>query len=871
MRRFSILTLPMAVLSLALPEAAAQQVPCGSNIGKSEIAIDLAGVWANLRIYDRNGMLSMPDLSASDPSVTGTTVQIRTPVSGACDFFVGFPPNNGTDGRDRHVYYGRDVILPATVEIERLTVAVPGRPSTTIGISRFIYSADSSATPGAFFRPINSAGGGNGDVYFLVDGRGVHVSPDDFWNSRGGAGLFVDDVIPDDGWVYPYHRGAICAAEPCGTPVLNAAPQQVSVPFVMPVDTVFVIGQPLTKRLTSAASMLFSPDDRVGWTEGWLTLAFAPGTGIETQGTFNASGVTLTASNAAQGWGGLRVAGGHATLGAGTTISGVGAPAGFGGSNTAGVTVTSGSATLDGAIVQGTTGGAGVYVSGASASATIRGETEIFSNASGPGLRVDAGGLVTVDGDDVQIYGNAEGVVATGSGSRAQVHGGLIRNNAGPGLRATSGARIDVLRAIGGGSSSLTSTSTDPVRLTSNTGGLYATGTGKQAGGVVNTEAPFVCVQAPCPVTGQHDFRTNNLGPAFDASARSGSQVLATYNYWGTSIRANIQTDEDSSSVVSIDPILTAPPSAGLLAGRAASNGSSAFGRSPALGRGHVDAGVQALIAEADAWVPSGDSVRAGERLLGAWALATTDDDRLAVAEAAGRALRVVQPPALVGWAVGAAGPAGPDRPWGRRVLARSLAGRGRYAEASAVAQALAGEDGAGTGEVAESHRARGLGLLVEVAVASGDASGAVAALVALADVDPEGAADAALAVVVAFPDVDVTIGAGAAGRGGIAAKAGAPTDAAGDSGLGLAVGPNPSAGVVRVSLTLPGAADAAVTVFDALGRQVAVLHAGAAPAGTLAATFDGAALPAGVYVVRAVVRSAGGASVLTRTVTVAR
>ena len=76
----------------------------------------------------------------------------------------------------------------------------------------------------------------------------------------------------------------------------------------------------------------------------------------------------------------------------------------------------------------------------------------------------------------------------------------------------------------------------------------------------------------------------------------------------------------------------------------------------------------------------------------------------------------------------------------------------------------------------------------------------------------------------------------------------------------------------MRVSLVLPAAADAAVGIFDALGRQVAVLHAGAAPAGTLAASFDGAALPPGVYVVRAVVRSAdGSSSVLARRVVVAR
>jgi hypothetical protein len=44
------------------------------------------------------------------------------------------------------------------------------------------------------------------------------------------------------------------------------------------------------------------------------------------------------------------------------------------------------------------------------------------------------------------------------------------------------------------------------------------------------------------------------------------------------------------------------------------------------------------------------------------------------------------------------------------------------------------------------------------------------------------------------------------------------------------------------------------VTVHDALGREVAVLHDGALPAGTAHAfTFDGTSLPTGVYVARVV------------------
>ena len=106
-----------------------------------------------------------------------------------------------------------------------------------------------------------------------------------------------------------------------------------------------------------------------------------------------------------------------------------------------------------------------------------------------------------------------------------------------------------------------------------------------------------------------------------------------------------------------------------------------------------------------------------------------------------------------------------------------------------------------------------------------------------------------------------------AAFRGGFAVASEAPAATA--TRLLTAV-PNPSSGAVRVALVLAEASDATVAVFDALGRQVALLHEGAA-IGTVEASFDGRTLPAGVYVVRAVVRGATGAAVLTRTVTIAR
>ena len=74
-----------------------------------------------------------------------------------------------------------------------------------------------------------------------------------------------------------------------------------------------------------------------------------------------------------------------------------------------------------------------------------------------------------------------------------------------------------------------------------------------------------------------------------------------------------------------------------------------------------------------------------------------------------------------------------------------------------------------------------------------------------------------------------------------------------GDGALGLDVttAPNPASGRTTITFGLAEAGDASVTVYDALGRQVAVVADGAYAAGRHDVTLDASALPTGVYVVR--------------------
>lgn len=63
---------------------------------------------------------------------------------------------------------------------------------------------------------------------------------------------------------------------------------------------------------------------------------------------------------------------------------------------------------------------------------------------------------------------------------------------------------------------------------------------------------------------------------------------------------------------------------------------------------------------------------------------------------------------------------------------------------------------------------------------------------------------------------------------------------------------PNPFSSSTRLELSVDGATDLTVAVFDALGRRVALIHEGAVRAGTYALRVDAGQLPPGLYMVRA-------------------
>ena len=91
--------------------------------------------------------------------------------------------------------------------------------------------------------------------------------------------------------------------------------------------------------------------------------------------------------------------------------------------------------------------------------------------------------------------------------------------------------------------------------------------------------------------------------------------------------------------------------------------------------------------------------------------------------------------------------------------------------------------------------------------------------------------------------------------------------DEAREADVTVAVAPNPFRGRTTVTVGVSDAADVRVAVFDALGREVALLADAPFGVGRHDVVFDARDLPAGVYVVRAQV----GAEARTTRVTVAR
>lgn len=645
------------------------------------------------------------------------------------------------------------------------------------------------------------------------------------------SGLFVTDMIGYEPWTLPYDAFQLCAPEcsaPNTTPTVGGGPAQFMAYRVQTAPTPsggFVV---IPDYRFTGSVRIPTTYPAMTWSVPDLILRFPQGAILEASTPLTAVNTAFTATNTSQAWRGVTISGGTVVLD-GSSVAGV-SFAGLTFAQTASAVTVSGGGSLtmrNGASISGTINGQGVRAvgvhgtTGTPSRVTIEGGTTRIESNELAGVSADGGARVTIR-DLAQVSENGAGVVASGYGSRVSLDHAHVLDNTGSGALATDGGDV---RATSAAVSGLrTHVNGNDGGLSVDTGGSLRIGTCDGAG---------VCTNA-----GHQLLDNDDTGAFFDARSFGGSTLRAQGNDWGVQDAACLDTQKDASSTLRVTPIVPSGP---------ACNPPS-FGRTSAgtaSARGMSDA-VLTLVEAAEDALEESDEPGATAAMRLALALAGTDDDREGAFLGAARMLALAD----LGGVTAALDSATTtvSRPFSLYALAVGHASAGRASDADAVAATLVAEFAGG------DLAAAALGIRTRLAVEAGDEAGALTHLAALADAAPESTVFTTAAALVAavFPDAALPGGA-RTGEAIVAAKAGADAPAA----MPLSVVPNPSSTAARVLVSGAGMLDMAV--YDALGRRVAVLADGVPVESIFSADVNAAALPAGVYLVRAVVHGADG------------
>ena len=556
-------------------------------------------------------------------------------------------------------------------------------------------------------------------------------------------------------------------------------------------------------------------------------LWFADGEQFSVEGDLDADGTTFQALFPSQGWGGLRVeSGGAATLRGGSVVREVKS---FGG---AAVTA-SGDFTLDGSDIIGSTLGAGadgIYASGSGTFVHVKNGSEISFN-EGDGVYANLHAQVLVENSTID--GNlGDGV----SAYKADVflYDSAVENNA-----SGYGANAVFLGDIAFGWPAYSTPSQNNNLDNNGSGTLRATSNSDLAAGTASG------------TNAQNNFIRD--GSELHAYARTYSDVRAQCDWWGSASGPNLSfVDTDTGSTYTYDPFLTAPGgSCGIIQGRSEETSEST------LARGDGPEAIPPLVWEALQAADAGETEAAFGLLVSAVETAATPEATARAYAALTRLARRGPSPGLAGFLSGQS-QQGSERPWALAALAEVHRAADNAEAARDAATALTAEY-AGT-----EHALSGYVALFGLAIEAGDEGAATEVLAAAEAGWPEAEVTAMMQRAYTLR-LDAEGGDGAqgtvAGRPGDAPGVGAEARGAAtvaEFALYPAY-PNPSSGRTTVPLVLPEAAEVSVMVFDVLGRRVASLADGRAEAGRREFVLDGGALPAGLYVIRAMVRTDGG------------
>ena len=568
-----------------------------------------------------------------------------------------------------------------------------------------------------------------------------------------------------------------------------------------------------------------------------MTIRFASGHKVVVEEGLNSTSTTFTASAPASGWGGIRFEpGSSGTIENGTIEYAKTQPY-----NPAyAVSVTDASPTIRNNNIRFNTNAA--YVSGQSSLPRFEGN-EVFEN--GQGIILANRGRADIR--DNTIFDNSGDAVSGGYLTSAYLYFNTLDNNTGAGVKATSGATPTFAR-FNSGSNGYN------VVQDNDAGGIRADGGASVGAGTGTYKGLNELFDNGSTAAASRWF--DGVGP--DAYAiGNGTVAYARKNWWGRPTNPDTTTCSLAScgaytGTLYVDPMLTSAPSPPFNLGGNSKTGGA--GSRAALGAGDLtmESGSSSLLSETVSEpllaALTGEPAEALAHLQSI--VATTPDHRLAAVAlleaarlAAREGSRESEPPGLPAFLqASTATPDATRRAWARRARVVYHDLRGETDEALTQATALAGE----TGEAAWfGHEAR-----VYLLADAGRWDEAADALAALEAGAPDRAGTEHARRFLAFSGVETTASAPEQRQN---SKAGSRD--ASEAGPALeAAYPNPAgAQGVTVPFSLGGTARVEVTVYDALGREVARIADGRYDAGTHEARLDTDALPGGTYLVRAV------------------
>ncbi|MEM6326781.1 MAG: S8 family serine peptidase [Bacteroidota bacterium] len=570
------------------------------------------------------------------------------------------------------------------------------------------------------------------------------------------------------------------------------------------------------------------------WNLGNVTLAFEPGHRLIVEGTLNADGTTFTASDPAQGWGGIRYEDGSGgTLMGGTRIQRV-----SGWTGTA-VTITDASPVLDSLFINTPRSGAvvtGVRITGSDAYPTLN--------------KVDINGMTY------------DGIVIDGA-ARARLTDNVVTNTTGEGLQAGFNTETFLYPSL-----EADSLRTEGNRFEDNTGDGFRATDGNHTfgyyyypqGGYHNrgynsfdsnssrgVEAGYgVTIHAGSSVYVQKD-RNRFVSNTIDDVYADAATIYAECDWWGptpppfnntTTVNGGVI---DDSHWLDADPyapgsnptcITSVPKTSGTT--RSASKTSSAYDVLR-----DVQAEDPALALETLQSVVAAGGPEAAMAVRELAVLGAREDiptETLAGVETLLEATVSTGAPDL--------------RDAARYTLVRLRQRVGDLRGALTQAEALATE-AASPGASIAAQRAQ-VYLLADL----GRPSEARSALAVLEELAPASSEVEMARLRVA----DLTGEAAPAPEParGLSAKSDPVQTATGETEVDFGIRPNPASGAVSLGVTLPNDAEVRVTIHDVLGREVAAPLTGMLRAGRHAATVDASAFAPGVYLVRASIRTEG-------------